>query len=48
MTNGKYPNIIQAFKKGIPDQPNALKLANLLQRKATFNQSAVDALINSW
>ena len=43
-----YPNIIKAFKKGIPDQANAQKLANLLQRKVTFDQAAVDALINSW
>jgi hypothetical protein len=43
-----YPNIIKAFKKGIPDQVNAQKLANLLQRKVTFDQAAVDALINSW
>jgi hypothetical protein len=50
-SNGRiqnYPNIIKAFKKGIPDQANAQKLANLLQRKVTFDQAAVDALINSW
>ncbi len=46
--NGNYTNIMRAFKKGIPDQPSAQKLANLLQRKATFDQTAVDALINSW
>jgi hypothetical protein len=48
LNNGKYNNIVKAFKKGIPDQVNAQKLANLLQRKFTFNQTAVDDLINSW
>jgi hypothetical protein len=43
-----YPNIVKAFRKGIPDRENARKLANLLQRKFTFDQVAVDNLINSW
>jgi len=43
-----YPNIKKAFIKGIPDRENARKLANLIQRKFTFDQAAVDALINSW
>jgi len=48
LTNGFYPNVVRAFKKGIPDKTAAQKLADLLQRKATFNQSSVDALIDSW
>ena len=48
MTNRYYPNITKAFKKSIPDQENGKKLASLLQTKASFSQTSVDALINSW
>jgi hypothetical protein len=47
MTNGKYPNIIKALKKGIPNKTEGEKLARLLQERNP-KQSDIDTLINSW
>jgi hypothetical protein len=47
MTNGKYPNIIKALKKGIPNKAEGEKLARLLQERNP-NQSDINTLINSW
>jgi hypothetical protein len=48
LNNGKYPNIIKAFQKGIPDQKQAQLLAALLQTKSSWSPQKVTTLINSW
>jgi hypothetical protein len=48
LNNGRYPNIIKAFKKGIPDQKQAQLLASLLQTKSSWSPQKVTTLIDSW
>ena len=48
INNGKYPNIIKALQKGIPDKKQARLLASLLQTKLNWDPQKVTTLINSW
>jgi hypothetical protein len=48
INNGKYPNIIKALKKGIPDKKQARLLAALLQTKSSWSPQKVTTLIDSW
>jgi hypothetical protein len=47
IVNGRYPNIIKALKKGIPNKAEGFKLAQILQLRNP-SQSEINTLINSW